>query len=86
MKVYRNSEENILVIIVKTSSQMSFASCCERRESKHSVWAGCGFLQVGWLSVGGFILQQAESGPGRMKGFFVLALSLTLLIFFSGEH
>lgn len=61
---------------------MSFASCCERCEPKHSVWAGCGFLQVGLLSVGGFILRQAESGPSRMKGFFVLALSLTLLIFF----
>ncbi|ELR49095.1 hypothetical protein M91_11123, partial [Bos mutus] len=29
-------------------------------------------------------LQQAERGPGRMKGFFVLVLYLTLLIFFSG--
>lgn len=62
MKIYRNSEENISVVITKTLRvryiQHHTISPVSQSINKHRAWRG--FLQVGWLSLGGFTQQEAE--------------------------
>lgn len=52
------------MIIIKTSEsdEVSHHAVSAVSQSTNSVWAGCGFLQVGWLSVGGI-----HSATGRER-------------------